>query len=117
MENNTNRNDDPSGTNPQQRNTEYPGYTSDKQWGNANDEFSENDPIRHDIEDARLAESGPVRNPNYHDLTAANSESNELKTIANKKTLQDFNNTNPKRDINKTDLKTKDAEYTDNDQS
>jgi hypothetical protein len=108
METNNNENRNQKGS--IQQDNEYPGYTSDKQWGDTYNESAENDSIK----DARLADSGPLRNPNYHDLTEAAHETSKK---VESKTLEDFNSTNPKRDINKTDLNSKDSEYTDNDQS
>lgn len=100
MERDTNRNYDQNGNNPQQSKKEYPGYTSDKKWGTPGEEFIETDAVKNEIEDARLAESGPVRNPNYHNLSKEDQEGQEEKSALKKSTLKDYNETDPKRDIN-----------------
>jgi hypothetical protein len=106
MEPNSNSHEDHKGDYLNEDDKEYPGYTSDKQWGNTDKEFPEADPRHDKIEDTRLAESGPVRNPNYHDLTnehkdkATDLPSGSYSALK-EKTLEDFNKTDPKRDINK----------------
>lgn len=96
MENNSKKDDN------QDEDKKYPGLTSD-----ANQELTDAE------KDERLAESGPVRNPNYHDLDkdddiSLSSSNRYRKDIHNHKpagtdgkTLEDFNDVEPKRDINK----------------
>jgi hypothetical protein len=122
MESDKNRNDGPQGSFQNEDSVEYPGYTSDKEW-RTSDELADNDTVRNDIEDARLADSGPVRNPNYHDLANTIQDIKNSRISSNDysfkkgKTLEDFNKTSPQRDINKTNLSSEHSEYTDNDQS
>lgn len=87
----------------QQEDKKFPGLTSDTDQDLTDKE-----------KDERLAESGPVRNPNYHDMnhdddTSLKSANRYRKDIHNHKpagsdgkTLEDFNDVEPKRDINKT---------------
>jgi hypothetical protein len=122
MESDKNRNGDSQSSISHEDSREYPGYTSDKEW-RATDELADNDTVINDIEDARLADSGPVRNPNYHDLANTIDDIKNSRISSNDysskkgKTLEDFNKTNPQRDINQTNLSSEDSEYTDNDQS
>lgn len=105
METDKNNENTQEGTNSQNVSKEYPGYTPDPQSGTTNDEFIDADTKDTDA-DARLAAKGPVRNSNYHELTdnvhtgnyAAKGSSNKQKT------LEDYNKTDPKRDINTTEV-------------
>ena len=103
MENETHKTHDEK-TNPQQQ-KKYPGYTPDPQSEIASDNFIEGK-INLNDSDARLASKGPIRNPNYHVMVDQKKSDNDLDTVkkreANGKTLEDFNDTEPKRDSNKT---------------
>lgn len=83
-------------------NKKYPGYAPDPQSGTNSDAFTEAE--TNADSDSPLAEKGPVRNPNYHDIDE-NAEKNNKQPIIKQgtdgKTLEDFNKTDPKRDINK----------------
>lgn len=100
METEKNNGQTEESTNFQNVSKEYPGYAPDPQSGTTtNDEFTDED-----TQDsaARLAAKGPVRNSNYHEL----DDKSHLGNYANKggshkqKTLEDYNKTEPNRDIN-----------------
>ena len=93
------------GHNPQQH-KKYPGYVPQERSENSSDENT--DPAYNTDSDSRLAEKGPVRNPNYHqaaDVVKHDNKEPIIKKGNDGKTLQDFNNTDPKRDINKEIVK------------
>lgn len=113
MEENSNTNHDHQYTDSQQNNKAYPGHTSEQQKGNHNEELTPYTDLSDEEKDARLADFGPIRNPNYHNI---NDDSNTTSSSANRyrksnqvhkplgsdgKTLEDFNDTEPKRDVNK----------------
>lgn len=84
MEKNTSRNYGQQGDNPQGNQKKYPGYTPDESAETSSDEFlDENQNSSNEYKDAALANKGPVRNPNYHDLeddTEGNSRSSSSKS-------------------------------------
>ncbi|MCF6129562.1 hypothetical protein L1S35_07750 [Flavobacterium sp. AS60] len=91
------------GTNFQNLNKEYPGYAPDPQSGATNDTFTDGGTQDEDSA-ARLAAKGPVRNSNYHELDDKSHPENYINkgASASHKTLEDYNKTDPKRDINTT---------------
>jgi hypothetical protein len=98
MENNTKKNQNLHDTNSHENNKKYPGNAPENEEGNTSDAEKEE----------QLAESGPVRNPNYHDMDDQTVSSNRYRKDTHNhpggtdgKTLEDFNDTEPKRDINK----------------
>ncbi|MDI1317396.1 hypothetical protein [Flavobacterium sp.] len=112
MEENSKTNHDPKHTDFQQNNKAYPGHTSEQQKGNHSDEVTPYTELSDEEKDARLADFGPVRNPNYHDVNDDNNitsssanryrkDTHHHKTGTDGKTLEDFNKIEPKRDINK----------------
>ena len=115
MEENTKKNQKHKDTDPQQKNSAYPGHTSEeKKENSSSDEHLQTySNLSDDEKDERLADSGPVRNPNYHDVNDANSASatsakryskdthNHTPSGTDGKTLEDFNDVEPKRDSNK----------------
>ena len=83
-------------------NKKYPGYAPDPQSRTNSDAFTDTE--TNVDSDSRLAEKGPVRNPNYHNIddnTKKNNKQPAIKQGADAKTLEDFNKTDPKRDINR----------------
>lgn len=83
-------------------NKKYAGYAPDPQSGTTSDAF--NDTETNTDSDSRLAEKGPVRNPNYHNIddnAEKNNKQPSIKQGTDEKTLEDFNKTDPKRDINR----------------
>lgn len=113
MEENNNTNPDHKYTDSQQNNKAYPGHTSEQQKGNHNEELTPYTDLSDEEKDARLADFGPIRNPNYHnindDASATSSSTNRYrkdphnhKLGTDGKMLEDFNETEPKRDLNKT---------------
>ncbi len=111
MKENNKTNHDHQNTDSQQKNKAYPGHTSEQQRGNRGEELKPYTELSDEEKDARLADFGPVRNPNYHDV---NDDNNITSSSANRyrknthnhklgtdgKTLEDFNEIEPKRDIN-----------------
>lgn len=113
MEDNTKTNHDHHYSDSQQKNKAYPGHTTEQQKGKRNEELQPYTDLSDEEKDARLADFGPIRNPNYHnvndDATATSSSANRYRKDTHNhklgtdgKTLEDFNETEPKRDINKT---------------
>lgn len=84
---------------------EYPGFTPDPQSGAASDELIDADTKDTDA-DARLAAKGPVRNSNYHELDDKSHTGNYRKKVGSltQKTLEDYNKTDPKRDMNTAEV-------------
>lgn len=115
MEDNTGETNSGQDDNPQ-HDKQYPGFAPDPQSEINGGEFLEADPNRKDeVSDEHLAEKGPIRNPNYHNLddehnpdSSANRYRNQNQhaapTATDGKTLEDFNDTDPKRDTNKANV-------------
>ena len=112
MEDNTKTNHDHPYSDSQQKNKAYPGHTSEQQKGKPNEELQPYTDLSDEEKDARLADFGPIRNPNYHDVNDDNNitassanryrkDTRHHKTGTDGKTLEDFNKIEPKRDINK----------------
>ena len=101
METKKNNEQTEDSTNFQNLSKEYPGYTPDPQSGITNEAFTDGETQDEDSA-ARLAAKGPVRNSNYHELDDKSHPGNYKKKggRANHKTLEDYNKTDPKRDIN-----------------
>lgn len=112
MEGNINSNQAHQDTDSQQKNKAYPGHTSEQEKANGSEELQPYTDLSDEEKDARLAEFGPIRNPNYHNINDDNSttsssgnrykkDNHNHKLGTDGKTLEDFNKTEPKRDINK----------------
>lgn len=77
----------------------FPGYTSDKKKGSSGENFPDQNKDPQD--------SGPVRNPNYHKEMIEKHDGNKPgsplkhKPGTDGKTLEDFNDAEPNRDVNK----------------
>ncbi len=101
METEKNNEQTEESTNFQNISKEYPGYAPDPQSGTTSDEFIDGEAQDADSA-ARLAAKGPVRNSNYHEM----DDKSHLGNYINKgeshkqKTLEDYNKTDPNRDIN-----------------
>lgn len=101
METKKNNEQTEDSTNFQNLSKEYPGYAPDPQSGITNDVFTGEETQDEDSA-ARLAAKGPVRNSNYHELDDKSHPGNYINTGGKPihKTLEDYNKTEPKRDIN-----------------
>jgi hypothetical protein len=80
-------------------NKEYPGYAPEP----ANDSGNSD----HSADDRRVAEKAPIRNANYHErdgkkysVSNYSRQDSDAAAAKDEKTLEDYNDTNPKRDIN-----------------
>ena len=108
METEKNNEQTEESTNFQNVSKEYPGYAPDPESGTPNNDSTNCDTTDADSAE-RLAAKGPIRNPNYHEL----DDKSHLGNYANKggsntqKTLEDFNKTDPNRDINTEDVEDK----------
>ena len=110
MENDTNKDFGQEDQTPKQENKKYPGYKPDSKSGNTRDEFLNTESMKDS--DSLLAEKGPIRNSNYHNMDYENTiegkyKKNRIMQGSDAKTLEDFNKTDPKRDINKGGLENK----------
>ena len=103
METKKNNEQTEDSTNFQNLSKEYPGYTPDPQSGIPNDAFTDGETQDEDSA-ARLAAKGPVRNSNYHELDDKSHPGYYINKGGKPihKTLEDYNKTDPKRDINAT---------------
>ena len=101
METKKNNEQTEEGTNFQNLSKEYPGYAPDPQSETTNDAFTDGETQNEDSA-ARLTAKGPVRNSNHHELDDKNHPGNYINKggKASHKTLEDYNKTDPKRDIN-----------------